>query len=268
MKNILRETRWTTWGQTVSRWLCGASLLLLAACGSDSTSPGKVTGLGAVVVWGSTSMVFNGSSAFRQLMGDSAGNTDDYVLVRNILTHLSGKTSRIRILYTSTCDPRTDPDLCRRASSMDYLTPFYDMIASIGTITHSDMSSARLSDYDVVIADFCDLPSADYPVLRSYLSTGGAAMVLADNFCTDGSSSSAALANTVVADLGVTFSNEELYERERLLIPSAVRTGLLAGVTNLSMWRTAPQLISEGFIPIVTFDTASNHYVLSAIQKH
>ena len=104
-------------------------------------------------------------------------------------------------------------------------------------------------------------------MLRSYLSTGGFAMILADNFCVPGSSSSAALANTVVADLGVAFSNDELYERGRLQIPSAARTGLLAGVSNLNMWRVAPQLISESFVPIVTFDTASNHYVLSAIQK-
>jgi hypothetical protein len=232
-------------------------------------SPGKVTGLGSIVTWGNTLMMANGSSAFRELMGDSGGGTDDYVLVRNILTHLAGKTSRIRILYTSTCDPRTDPDLCRRAPSMDYLTPFYDMIASIGTITHSDMSSARLSDYDVVIADFCYLPSGEYPALRSYLSTGGSAMILADNFCfPGGSSSSAALANTVVGDFGATFSNDELYERGRLQISNAVRTGLLAGVSNLNVFRVAPQIISEGFVPIVTFDTASNHYVLSAIQKH
>jgi len=265
MKNILGETKWTTWGHRASPWLLGASLSLLAACGSVD-SPGKVTGLGSVVVWGNTSMVFNGSSAFRRLLGDSGGGTDDYVLVRNILRHLANKTSGVRILYTDTCDPRTDLNLCRISSSMDFLQPFYDMIATIGTITYGDMSLAHLSDYDVVIANVCYLPSSDYPVLRSYLSTGGSAMILADNFCVPGSSSSAALANTVVADFGVTFSNDELYERGRLQIPSAARTGLLAGVSNLNMWRTAPQLISEGFVPIVTFDTASNHYVLSAIH--
>lgn len=210
--------------------------------------------LGRIVTWGNTMMKFSGSAAFRALLEDYGGDTDDYILVRNILQHLAGKSSDVRILYTDTCDPRTDPDVCL-IGGLEYLQPFYDMIASIGTITYTDIASAQLADFDVVIADFCSLPSQDYDLLRSFLSSGRPAMVLGDNFCWPGGEfSSADLANSVIRDLGVFFLGYELYEYERLLIAPSEQVGLLSGVSNLSLWRIAPQYISEGFAPIATWN--------------
>ena len=210
--------------------------------------------LGRIVTWGNTMMKFDGSAAFRALLGDEGGDTDDYILVRNILQHLAGKSSDVRILYTDTCDPRTDPEVCL-IGGLEYLQPFYDMIASIGTITYTDIASAQLADFDVVIADFCSLPSQDYEVLRSYLASGRPAMVLGDNFCWPGGEfSSADLANSVIGDLGVSFLGYELYAYERLLIAPSEQVGLLSGVSNLSLWRIAPQYISEGFVPIATWN--------------
>ena len=210
--------------------------------------------LGRIVTWGSTTMKFDGSAAFRALLEDYGGDTDDYILVRNILQHLAGKSSAVRILYTDRCDPRTDPDVCL-IGGLEYLQPFYDMIASIGTITYTDIASAQLADFDVVIADFCSLPSQDYDLLRSYLSSGRPAMVLGDNFCWPGGEApSADLANSVIGGLGVFFLGYELYEYERLLIAPSEQVGLLRGVSNLSLWRIAPQYISGGFVPIATWN--------------
>jgi hypothetical protein len=210
--------------------------------------------LGRIVTWGNTMMKFSGSAAFRALLEDYGGDTDDYILVRNILKHLAGKSSDVRILYTDTCDPRTDPDVCL-IGGLEYLQPFYDMIAGIGTITYTDIASAQLADFDVVIADFCSLPSQAYDVLRSYLSSGGPAVVLGDNFCwLGGEFSSADLANSVIGDFGVSFSAYELYEYERLWIAPSEQVGLLSGVSNLSLWRIAPQYISGNFVPIATWN--------------
>jgi hypothetical protein len=225
--------------------------------------------LGRIVTWGNTMMKFTGSAAFRVLLEDFGGDTDDYILVRNILQQLSGKSSNVRILYTDTCDPRTDPDVCL-VGGLEYLQPFYDMIASIGTITYADIATVQLADFDVVIADFCSLPSQDYDLLRSYLSSGGPAMVLGDNFCWPGGfSSSADLANSVIASLGVFFLNYELYEYERLLIAPSEQVGLLSGVSNLSLWRIAPQYISEGFVPIAIWNDEVLYTVRSgAMESH
>src|SRR5438093_5048327 len=209
--------------------------------------------LGRIVTWGNTMMKFTGSAAFRALLGDEGGDTDDYVLVRNILQHVAGKSSNVRTLYTDACDPRTDPDVCF-VGGLEYLQPFYDMVASIGTITYADLASAQIADFDVVVADFCSLPSQDYDVLRSYLSSGGAAMVLGDNFCGTDEGMSAWLANSVIADLGVFFLDYELYASERFLITAGEQVGLLTGVSNLGLWRVTPQYISQGFVPIATWN--------------
>jgi len=221
-----------------------------------STVASARTGLvtrGGIVTWGNTMMKFSGSSAFRTLLGDDGGATDDYILARNMLQHLSGKTSNVRILYTDTCDPRTDPEVCH-VGGLEYLQPFYDMIATIGTITYGDMASVQLADFDVLIADFCSLPSQEYDMLKSYLSSGGPAMVLADNFCVADEYSTAYLANTVMHDLGVTFSDYELIEYERFQIPNSDQVGLLTGVSNLSLWRLTPQFIIYDFVPVATWD--------------
>lgn len=263
--------RYPTGGAVVTGVTEGATRIVVSLHGKSDTAfitvvPDTVAPTqGRVVTWGNTMMKFNGSSAFRALLGDSAGNTDDYILVRNILQHLTGKTSNVRVLYTDICDPRTDPNVCQ-IGGMEFLTPFYDMVARIGTITYGDIASVPRADYDVVIADFCSLPSRDYDVLRSYLSTGGPAMVLADNFCWPDYPyhSSAYFANLVMADFGITFSANELFDRSRLQIASGNQTGLLTGVSNLSLFRITPQILSHGFVPIVT---ESGGNVLYAIQE-
>ena len=226
-----------------------------------SAQAGKMT-LGGIVALGNTMMKFTGSGAFRALLGDSAGGTDDYVLVRNILQHLSGKASGVRILYTDSCDPRTDPDVCY-VGGLEYLQPFYDMIASIGTITYADMASVQRADFDVVIADFCSLPNQEYDLLKSYLTSGGPAMVLGDNFCYTDYGSTASLANAVIGDLGVTFLDYELYEYGRLEVAPSDQVGLLTGVSNLGLWRLTPLYITSAFSPVVTW----NDNVLYAIRE-
>jgi Tfp pilus assembly major pilin PilA len=214
-----------------------------------------------IIVWGNTMMKFTGSAAFRAQIGDAGGDTDDYVLLRNMLQHLSGKASGVRVLYTDPCDPRTDPEVCH-IGGLPYLRPFYDAVGSVGTLAYGDLASAELASYDVVIADFCGLPPADHGLLRAYLSSGGPAIVLADNFCTNGSATTATLANTVVGDLGVTFT-DEVSSAERLQIPVADRVGLLAGVSNLSLWRFTRVQPIRDFAPVAAW----NGNVLYAIDE-
>jgi hypothetical protein len=220
---------------------------------------GAVPPEGGIVVWSNTSLIYNGSAAFRSYLTDgedTGGDTDDYFLLRNILVHLTGKNIGMRILYTDGCDPREDEGLCDLSESFDYLQPFFDTLDSIGTITFANMSTVDLADYDVVIANFCSAlgnpePNPERTALLAYLAAGRPAVVLGDNFCYYGDSPSAAAAALVVMFYGDTITGAETYETDRLLVPEGFQIGLLAGVTNLNQYRYAPQIIRFSFKPVV-----------------
>jgi len=220
---------------------------------------GAVPPEGGIVVWSNTSLIYNGSAAFRSFLTDgedTGGDTDDYVLLRNILEHLTGKSSDVRILYTDGCDPREDEGLCDLSESFDYLQPFFNMVDGIGTITFANMSTVDLANYDVVIANFCSAlgnpePNPEQTALLAYLAAGRPAVVLGDNFCYYDESPSAAAAALVVMFYGDTITGAETYETDRLLVPEGFQTGLLAGVTNLNQYRYAPQIIRFSFKPVV-----------------
>ncbi len=257
MRNLLAYHRTLPVDETTATWSPGGTrrrprclpvlivaVLLVGACSSpggpaaqDSTT---------VITWGSTGIIYESQH-------------DNLRMMRNFLAALGAGHAvegDLRILYSSACDPRTDPGLCQLAAEFATLEPFFEMIAGLGTIHFAMPSTVALDEYSLAILDFCHGAGhpSQTPIITTYLQSGGRALILGDNFCYplgQTGPSSAAIAGTIVGPLGITFTDLDPAEPDPLTVSLQDRTGLLVDVATVDVWRVAPQVIAHTFEPVL-----------------
>jgi len=186
---------------------------------------------------------------------------DNVALLGNLLAELArgrGTPGEHRILYGRSCDPRTDPGLCGFGLDLEDLDDFYAMIAQLGTIEYATPGSGvTLSDYSVVILDFCvGLLPAEEALVTAYLRSGGRLLVCAQTSCF----ASPSAANEFLKPYGIEFTSLDP-ATEYVDIPPAERTGLLEGVTRVYVFRMTPHVTSSEYVEVL----ASTDGTLAAI---
>ena len=147
---------------------------------------------------------------------------------------------RMRVLWTDTCDPRTDPNFCHLSNSLTIWHEFYATLDDVGATLEYTMPQtlAQLRQYDVVIAQYC---SAVYvlqktPLLSQYVLQGGSTLVLGDNFCivgadNQGNVSAARAATALTASRGISFTQDDAinvqFSNQILPHPTTTNVGVI-----------------------------------------
>jgi len=195
---------------------------------------------GAIVTWGHTGILYK----------DHPGNLR---LLHNVLSDLTAGVPAARngrLLYTSDCDPRQDSRHCRLADSSEELAGFFTTVADFGRLEFRLAQNVTLGDYAAVIFDTC-LSRGGSLQLNAYLEHGGRALILGDNFCVSAGVPSAQVASVFLRGSGLDFTASDPGRAVTYEVPAELRTGLLAGVDSLDIFRVAPQRIEHGFVPVV-----------------
>lgn len=246
---------------SVSRYSLVGALLFAAAC-SDGTqgseeredeNPGEASSAsvgpgGVVITWGSTGIEYDTDPGRLALL--------DKFFER--LTPDGRSRGEVHIRYLHPCDPREDPELCRKVSSLESLEPFLDLVSAHGELTYGELTDADA--YDFVIATGCRHPSPteeDAAALLEYLAGGGRVLLVGQKFCVG----STTWANQIAGPLGLTFTDDDpaamLWE-----IPTDQASWFTEGITTVQLSRLTPQLIEHDFEPILTAPTG----VIAAIR--
>ena len=151
-----------------------------------------------------------------------------------------------QILYSSSCDPRTDPEVCLLTSDVARLDPFYDAVGVLGELTYSNAADVpSLDAYSAVILDFCEFPSpsqADLDAIMAFLRAGGRVMVAAQDFCP----ASIGRATQFLAPFDVEYTNIDPAVDDYIIIPIEEQVGFLEGVAEFYPWRWTPQILGIG----------------------
>jgi len=154
------------------------------------------------------------------------------------------------ILWIADCDPRTDAAGCLAGN----VQPFFDMVATLGTIEFKPLSLVDPLAYDVVVADFCGPVSPEQ--VATMLGDGGRLLVLGDYWCETSQGVSAEVANRVLEHLGTRFDGDVLYNHD-FLVADDKQVGLLEGVTTVDAWGVALQEHIAPFVAAIgSFDGA------------
>ncbi len=171
------------------------------------------------------------------------------------------RADHMRILYASSCDPRTDPHFCSISNSLTILNEFYTTIREVGATIQYTMPQSldQLRQYDVVIANYCSslYVSNTTPLLSEYVAQGGSVIVLGDNFCivggdSQGNVSAARAANALTASRGITFTMDDVinvqFSDQVLAHPATLN------VNTIYSYRHAYLQVSSTVSPVVTMD--------------
>ena len=162
--------------------------------------------------------------------GKSGIPTANLEMLANIVYDLAGVApgqAPLTILWIADCDPRADPEGCQAGD----VQPFFDLIDGLGsTVEFATPEVIDPSDYDVVVADFCE--PVDGPVIATLLADGEGVLALGDRSCSTPTGTSAKLANDVIAHYGVRFGSPTL-DDPRFLVNPEVQSGLLEGITSI-----------------------------------
>ncbi|MFO7561886.1 MAG: hypothetical protein R6X02_04540 [Enhygromyxa sp.] len=138
------------------------------------------------------------------------------------------------ILWIDDCDPREDPAGCLAGN----VQPFFDMVATLGTIEFKPLSLVDPLAYDVVVADFCGPVSPEQ--VATMLGDGAHVLVLGDYWCESAAGLSAERANELLEHLGTRFDGDVLYNHQ-FLVAASKQVGLLEGVPVIDAWGVALQ---------------------------
>ncbi len=190
-----------------------------------------------VVVWGKTGIPTRNLAMIENALVDLAGDGDP-------------NPGSMNILWIDDCDPREDPAGCLAGN----VQPFFDMVATLGSIEFKPLSLVDPLAYDVVVADFCGPVSVEQ--VATMLGDGAHVLVLGDYWCESPSGISAELANGLLEHFGTRFDGDVLYNHE-FLVADQKQVGLLEGVSVVDAWGVALQVHTEPFESALgTFDGA------------
>jgi hypothetical protein len=238
------------------RWLVAPAaigILLAAGCGGDSSpvltpTPTPAPKRPVLIAWGSTGVLWAGLAGYSTSPLSCAS---DVVLIGNFIKGLAQKETGIKILYSidSNCDPRRESSLCNLASEWSQLAPFFNMVNEVGTIEFKSVSGVDPFGYDVVILDCCrGSLTAPNATLENYINnaTRGGVIVVASNSCRRSGTGipTSQYANTLTAQYGITYTTEDLHDNTCFAIPGTLRTGLMAGVSSVSLLRATPMTVT------------------------
>jgi len=140
----------------------------------------------------------------------------------------------MKILWIDDCDPRQDPAGCLAGN----VQPFFNMVATLGTIEFKPLSLVDPLAYDVVVADFCGPVSPEQ--VATMLGDGARVLVLGDWWCQSAAGVSAEIANQLLEHLGTRFDGDELYNHD-FLVAASKQVELLEGVSVIDAWGVALQ---------------------------
>ncbi len=233
---------------------CWVAVILAGTLACSRASPSVPTPVtpaidparqGVVITWGLTGIYFLYS-------GNSIPVFDNLVMLSNFVRRLGeGRAlpGSFRVLYTTRRPQASITDPQNRSS----FGPFLDAIAPLGTVDFNLPSRVTLSSYTVVIYDPCEnlAPDADVEIVRQYLTNGGRALVLGDNFCHHGTTPTSQYSSGLLSGLGITFTSADPNKRDPLLIPVSQQTGVFEGVMQVSVFRVAPQVVSANAVPLL-----------------
>ena len=227
-----------------------AAVILAGALGCDRTIPSGPTTAplsvdqawqARVITWGFTGVYF---------LYAEAGTTplpayDNLVMLRNFVRRLAeGRASlgSLRILYTTRRPQAEITDPQNRA----WYGPFLNVMAPLGALEFALPSRVEISSYNVVVYDPCELleRERERDIVQQYLNRGGSVLVLGDNSCHVSGTPTGQIANQLLSGLGISFTSEDPKTRDPLRIPVNQQTGVLEGVTQVSVFRVAPQVVS------------------------
>jgi hypothetical protein len=244
------------------------AVLLAVGCGDNggdtptpTPTPTPIPKRVVLVNWGSTGMLWAGSLST---------SCDEIRMVKNTLQTLAQRQTGIRVLYAgdSACDPRTSANFCNLVSDWSRLAPFFTMIDSIGTIEFKAYSSVDPYAYDVVILDCCRTNLAPIKTsIANYIDTvaHGGVLVVASNSCYRSGTQSSQLANTIVQAYGMTLTTEDPTARGCFAVPAEKRTGILSDVTQLDLFRVAPQVVVAPARSV--FENATGQPIIAVYEK-
>jgi hypothetical protein len=242
--------------------------LLAAGCADDgggaptpTPTPTPVPKRVALVTWGYSGMLWAGSLST---------SCDEIRMLKNTLQTLAQRETGIRVLYAtdSACDPRTSANFCSLVSDWSRLAPFFSMIDSIGTIEFKAYSSVDPYAYDVTILDCCRTGLTTLRTsLLNYIDTvaHGGVLVVGSNSCYRSGTASSQLANTIVQTYGMTITTEDPTARGCYAVPAEKRTGILREVTQLDLFRVAPQVVVAPGRSV--FENAGGQSIIAVYEK-
>jgi hypothetical protein len=218
---------------------------------AEVDAPALLPPSSTLITWGSTGVIYGPQPGNLQLLDNVLGE-----LEAGVTGERAGK-----LLYTSACDPRQDPNFCATSGDWSDLEGFFATVARHGELEFRAISAVQPASYAMVILDVCsafsswgglaDTSREDAEAMRSYIRHGGRTLVLADNFCGEEGKMSAQRANEILGGLGVRFLDLDPPEPEYHEVPAAESVGLLAGVESVEIFRTVPQAIEPPFEPIL-----------------
>lgn len=224
----------------------------IAGFGGDGGAGGVPNEIGArIVTVGSVGVQW-------EHLGGFGDNLQFYINALAWLSEDRGAEGSYQIVFASSCDPRTDPNVCNLTDDVDNLDPFYDSIAELGDLTYARPAEVpNLDAYSVIILNFCDDgdSEADLNAVMLFLKAGGRALVAGQYFCA-GRWGSIWQATKFLRPFGVTYTDLDPPSRESIAIPIEEQSGFLARVEEFYPYRWTPQIlgVQSGFTPIIESD--------------
>lgn len=171
--------------------------------------------------------------------GKSGIPTKNPQMLANLFAFLGeGGGDPMTILWIGDCDPRTDQLGCLLGN----VQAFFDVVNPFATVEFNLLSQVDPLAYDVVVADFCGLVTAEQ--VFELLIDGAHVLVLADPWCETDDGTGIDKANAALERLGTRFTDQVLYNHE-FQVASNKQVGILDGVPVLDAWGVALQEVRE-----------------------